>query len=183
MRILSFISAVLLTSASLHAAETPSANAIGDVKSVRSDATGITVSCADGSQLRLTVLASDLIRVRAAFGAELPARDHSWAIAKTDWAPVHWQLTEEAAAIHVVTDELDVVVRRSPLLIEFREAKTHRVINADLRPISRDAKTGAVTAAKRLGVEEHFYGLGEKATRLEKRRGAFTMWSYDTPAY
>jgi alpha-glucosidase len=32
-------------------------------------------------------------------------------------------------------------------------------------------------------IEEHFYGLGEKASRLDKRRGHFTMWNADTPGY
>ena len=34
-----------------------------------------------------------------------------------------------------------------------------------------DPKAGTfVAAAKKLGFDEHFYGLGEKAARLDKRR-------------
>src|SRR5207248_7089567 len=40
-----------------------------------------------------------------------------------------------------------------------------------------------VAAAKRLGFDEHFYGLGEKAARLDKRRGFFVNWNSDTPGY
>ena len=46
-----------------------------------------------------------------------------------------------------------------------------------------DPQTGVIAAAKRLGFDEHFYGLGEKATRLDKRRGEFAMWNSDTYAY
>ena len=35
---------------------------------------------------------------------------------------------------------IEVVVRRSPLLIEFRNAKTHQTINADERPMMYDAR-------------------------------------------
>jgi alpha-glucosidase len=40
-----------------------------------------------------------------------------------------------------------------------------------------------VAAAKRLGFAEHFYGLGEKAARLDKRRSSFVNWNSDTPGY
>jgi len=40
-----------------------------------------------------------------------------------------------------------------------------------------------VAAAKKLGFDEHFYGLGEKAARLDKRRSSFVNWNSDTPGY
>jgi alpha-glucosidase len=40
-----------------------------------------------------------------------------------------------------------------------------------------------VAASKRLGFDEHFYGLGEKAARLDKRRSSFINWNSDTPGY
>ena len=144
---------------------------------------GITLTCTDQSQVRVEVLAADLIRVRASFRKPLPERDHSWAIAKTTWDAAKWTVTEEPDDLLLLTDELEVVVRRSPLLVEFRDARTHRTINADARPIAYDPASGAFAAAKKLGLEEHFYGLGEKAAHLDKRRGRFTMWNSDTPGY
>ena len=76
-----------------------------------------------------------------------------------------------------------MVIRRSPLLVEFRDAKTGLTINADARPMGFDPKGTTVAAAKKLGLEEHFYGLGEKAARLDKRRGQFTMWNSNIPGY
>ncbi|HEY1204726.1 MAG: TIM-barrel domain-containing protein [Bryobacteraceae bacterium] len=144
---------------------------------------GITLTCRDGSEVAIRVLAPDLVRVRAAFGHALPARDHSWAIAKTDWDVPDWNLKEAPDALHLNAGELEVVVHRTPLLIEFRDAATHHAINADQRPMMFDPHSGAVAAAKKLGFDEHFYGLGEKAARLDKRRGQFSMWNSDTPAY
>ena len=47
-----------------------------------------------------------------------------------------------------------------------------------------DPKAGTfVAAAKKLGFDEHFYGLGEKAARLDKRRSSFVNWNSDTPGY
>ena len=156
---------------------------IGPMASYSQARDSVTIACRDQSQVRIYVLAPDLIRVRASFRKPLPARDHSWAIANTDWNAPKWSVREEPGALLLATDELEVAVRRAPLLIEFRDATTHRTINADQLPMMDDPHSGAVAAARKLGLDEHFYGLGEKAARLDKRRGEFTNWNSDTPAY
>jgi alpha-glucosidase len=156
---------------------------IGSVVSHAESRDGMTVTCDDHSQVRFQVLSPDLVRVRASFGKALPERDHSWAIAKTDWDAPKWTLKETAGSLAIVTEELEVVIQRSPLTVEFRDVKTHKSINADERPIMHDPASGKVAAFKKLGFEEHIYGLGEKAARFDKRRTQFTMWNSDTPAY
>src|SRR4030095_13052138 len=109
---------------------------IGPVASFTKSDKSVFLNCKDNSQVQLTILAPDLIRVRASFAKPIPAKDHSWAIAKSVWEPTRWSLTENADAIIIVTDELEVVIRRAPLLVEFRDAKTHSVINADQQPMA-----------------------------------------------
>jgi alpha-glucosidase len=168
---------------------------IGPVTSFVKTEQGITLNCSDNSQVELSVLAPDLIRVRASFTKAIPARDHSWAVAKENWETQRWGLTETAESITIATAEVEVVVHRSPLLIDFRDAHTHETINADQQPMAYDGKATLkgiqfdptagmfVAAAKKLGFDEHFYGLGEKAARLDKRRGFFVNWNSDTPGY
>lgn len=167
---------------------------IGAITSFTKSDKSILFNCKDNSQVQLTIIAPDLVRIRAAFGNPIPTKDHSWAIAKTDWVVPRWSLSETSEAILIVTDELEISVRRSPLLIEFRDAKTHAVINADQQPMAYDAKglfkeilfdqRGTfVAVAKKFGFDEHFYGLGEKAARLDKRRSSFVNWNSDTPGY
>ena len=170
-------------------------DSIGPVASFQKTENSVTFNCRDKSQVQLTILAPDLIRVRAAFAKSIPRKDHSWAIAKDDWTTPRWTLTETTEAVTVSTDELEVVVRRAPLLIEFRDARTHQTINADERPMAYDAKGrlasmlfdpkagNFIAVSKKLGFDEHFYGLGEKAARLDKRRGFFVNWNSDTPGY
>src|SRR5882672_9675206 len=67
---------------------------IGAVKSFVKTDQGITLNCADNSQVQIVVLAPDLIRVRASFAKPIPSRDHSWAIAKENWETPIWRLTE-----------------------------------------------------------------------------------------
>jgi alpha-glucosidase len=156
---------------------------IGSIASHTTSSDAVTVTCDDHSQVRFQVLSPDLVRVRASFGKPLPERDHSWAIAKTAWDTPKWTLKEAAGLLVITTDELEVVIHRSPLTVEFRDAKSHKLINADERPIMYDPASGKVAAFRTLGFEEHIYGLGEKAARLDKRRAQFTMWNSDTPAY
>jgi alpha-glucosidase len=168
---------------------------IGSITNFEKTDKTVTFHCSDNSTVQLTVVAPDLVRIRTVFAKPLPSSDHSWAIAKTDWTTPRWSLNETAEAITAITDEVEVVVRRSPLLIEFRDARTHELINADEQPMAYDSKgrlagvmfdptSGMfVAASKKLGFDEHFYGLGEKAARLDKRRNSFVNWNSDTPGY
>ncbi|MDQ5845258.1 MAG: glycoside hydrolase family 31 protein [Acidobacteriota bacterium] len=185
----------LLTAPAVIAQDITALEKIGPVVSFVKTERGVTFTCSDTSQVRLTVLAPDLIRVRTSFAKALPARDHSWAIDRQSWDPVRWNVVESPGSIVISTDEVEVVINRAPLLIEFRDAKTHSVINADQQPMAYDAKgllkgmmfdpkAGMfVAASKKLGFDEHFYGLGEKAARLDKRRSSFVNWNSDTPGY
>ncbi|MBX3737339.1 MAG: glycoside hydrolase family 31 protein [Candidatus Didemnitutus sp.] len=176
-------SSLLLSHTVILAADSTALQPIAAVASTTRTAQGVTLTAADGSTVAVSVLAPDLVRVRTLFAGQKPALDHSWAVAKTDWPAVPFQFSEDSASVTLATAELKVVIQRDPLLIEFRDAATGRVLNADARPMARDPKTGAVGTAKKLGYEEHFYGLGEKAARLDRRRGKFVMWTSDTPGY
>jgi alpha-glucosidase len=168
---------------------------IGRLVSFTRSERAVVFNCDDNSQVQVTLLAPDLVRIRASFAKPLPAKDHSWAIAKTDWPAPRWSVSETKDSVVITTDELEVAVYRSPLLIEFRDAKTHSVINADQQPMAYDAKgllkemmfdpqAGTfIAVAKKFGFDEHFYGLGEKAARLDKRRSSFVNWNSDTPGY
>ena len=167
---------------------------IGPIVSFIRTQNGVTLTCRDNSQVQLTVLAADLVRVRTSFGKAIPSRDHSWAIEKRDWPTTRWGVSADDS-VSLKTDELEVVVHRDPLLVEFRDVRTGRVINADEQPMAHDAKgllkgmmfdpdAGRfVAVSKKLGFDEHYYGLGEKAARLDKRRSSFVNWNSDTPGY
>lgn len=195
MKRLLVLTAICATCSPAFAQDVTTLEKIGPVVSLVKSDKIVTLNCQDNSQVQLTMLAPDLIRVRASFTKPIPATDHSWAIAKQDWTTPRWNMSEASDLITITTDELEVVIRRSPLLIEFRDARTHRVLNSDERPMSYDAngllnsimfdpKAGMfVAASKKLGFDEHFYGLGEKASRLDKRRSSFINWNSDTPGY
>jgi alpha-glucosidase len=167
----------------LHATEIEKMAAIGPISSYTRSADAVTIECADNSEVRITILAPDLIRVRAAFRKPIPAQDHSWAIARTQWESTAWKVSEDPDQILIITSKVEIAIHRSPLLIEFRDAITHQPINSDELPMMFDPHGEGVAAAKKLGVDEYFYGLGEKAAPLNKRRQKFTMWNTDNAFY
>src|SRR5258708_39241236 len=131
MKILSAILFLTALGTPVLAQELSGLEKIGSVTSFTKTEKSVTLNCQDNSQVQLTILAPDLIRVRASFTKAIPARDHSWAIAKEDWPAPRWSVKETAETIIVSTDEVEVVVHRSPLLIDFRDARTNETINAD----------------------------------------------------
>jgi alpha-glucosidase len=190
MRRVALLLLLLFFAASYGALRTPAYSldlsgmgSIGDVRKVAKTNSGILIDCLDESQVSLQVLAPDLVRVRTGFKRPIPAKDQSWAIARTIWDAVPINVSESPEAVSIETSELRVVVNRTPLRIQFFDVKTGRLINSDSQPMMYNPANQAVAAVKSLGFEEHFYGLGEKAARLDKRREAFQMWSSDTPGY
>jgi alpha-glucosidase len=156
---------------------------IGNAQTVTKMPDGVLIECDDHSQVRLRALAPDLVRVRTAFQKPLSQKDHSWAIARTEWEAVPTRVLETKDSVSLETSQLRIVVNRHPLLIKFYDAHSGQLINTDGQSMQYDPANGAIAATKTLGTDEHFYGLGEKAAHLDKLRTAFQMWSSDTPGY
>jgi hypothetical protein len=72
---------------------------IGPVTSFTKSEKTVLLNCQDQSQVQITILAPNLVRVRASFGKTVPLKDHSWAIAKTEWTTPRWGMAETAGAV------------------------------------------------------------------------------------
>lgn len=149
------------------------------------------ITCQDGTHVKIQFLTPDLVRVRMAYQSQLDD-GHSWAIAKTDWSPAAVSSEESSENVTYRSSNLRVVVHKNPLLIEIQD-KNGLTLNKDSRPLLGDpnhtqkvfdASAGFMTVVtKELGLDEHFYALGEKAHKLDRRRGHFRMFNSDTPKY
>src|SRR5678816_4059928 len=107
---------MILAAPAVFAQDITTLEKIGPLASVTKTKNHVTITCRDNSQVQLTILAPDLIRVRASFTKPIPPKDHSWAIARNDWSTPRWTITESQTAITITTDELEVTIQRSPLL-------------------------------------------------------------------
>jgi alpha-glucosidase len=139
------------------------------------------VECIAGSQtVRVSILADDLVRVRAiasrAFGP-----DRSVAVIKTDWNPSAVRVIDSKDSIVLIGREVTVTVRKRPVRII--------VAASDGTVLSEDAPRGMawdgaeVRVWKNRSEDEYYFGLGEKTGRLNRTGKSFTLWNSDIPAY
>jgi alpha-glucosidase len=162
---------------------------IGAVKSVeRSDSPESTLhehevhfECG-GPQLKISVLAPNLIRVRLAPTGEFMPR-RSWAVTVDDseWPVVPFEIHETPEAVEIETEQVRVQVQKDPC----------RVMCFDKvgRPFAHDAnpgigwRMGATAGWKQIEADEHFYGFGERSGLLDKLAEVKTNWTYDAYDY
>ena len=138
------------------------------------------------SIVSVTAESADIIRVRFSPTRDF-GRDHSYAVLPLPAAGDTPVISLERDRSILATRSLRVTIRHAPFRLAFADA-AGEVLDED-DPAQGMASSGTMTRAfKRLRVDEHVYGLGEKTGQLDKRgrqQGgyAYTMWNSDTYAY
>lgn len=135
----------------------------------------------ENALVRIDVLAADLMRVRVSPSGRFPDL-FSWAVCRPDEA---WPLTpvsvqETAETLSIFTPKLRCEVDKTSLRIAFLDLDG-AIIQAD--ESGPAWQTSKVMDRKRLADDEHVYGLGQKATSLDKRGLALEMWNTDPQFY
>lgn len=159
----------------------PPWSTLGPVQGVEHDERDINIDCG-GSRLRISVLASSLIRVRLAPTGEFKPR-RSWAVNRDDgeWSIVPFEFQETATGIEIKTEALRVCVHRDPCRVECFDTSD--------QPFAQDTglnmgwRTGSVAAWKRIEADEHFYGMGEPTGSLDRLAKCKTNWTFDALDY
>src|ERR1700676_691437 len=128
--------------------------------------------------VRVTALADDILRVRAAAAGDLP-EDASWAVPEeTRGRSVPVRVKQNADGVEFQTARLAVRVERSPLRLIVSDLAGH-VISTDAPTRAVEAVSSGFTLRKVLPQTEHFFGLGDKTGPLDRRGQAFTLWNSD----
>jgi alpha-glucosidase len=133
------------------------------------------------STVIVTVLAPDLVRVRM-FPGTKPPSDDSYAVVKTDWPSVPIEFTGDRETRIIRTPELEVRAHLSPFRLAFYDRKGNLISkDADSRGMSWEGPH--VRCWKWMPEDEHYYGLGEKSTPLDKRGRSYVMWNQDPAGF
>ena len=129
--------------------------------------------------IRLTTYSPTVIRVRL---SERPLETTpSYAvISSPTLASFKWE--QDGETIHLHTDSLDIVVRKTPFSLSFF-TKDGRVINEDEKGLGTSWQGQQVTTYKKLQEGERFIGLGEKTGNLDRAGNAYTNWNSDVYGY
>ena len=151
------------------------ASAAADDVVARSDGADIH---SDRWLMRVTVLADDILRVRAVMATDLP-EDASWAVPEAmRGRSVNVSVKSDTDVASFQTKSLSVRIERSPLRLIVSDLAGH-VISADAPTGAVDAVGSAFTLRKVLPQTEHFFGLGDKTGPLDRRGQDFTLWNTD----
>ena len=136
---------------------------------------GIEVQAGD-VRLKVVALRDDVLRVTYARGSAFP-EDASWAVLSTS--------RQSSVPVSINTDTDHFGFRTHALIVEV-EKKTLRltvldpagnVLEEDARPIRFDGD--AFRIYKKMPLDEHYFGLGDKTGPLDRRDEAFTLWNTD----
>ncbi|HTD75362.1 MAG TPA: TIM-barrel domain-containing protein [Steroidobacteraceae bacterium] len=128
--------------------------------------------------LRVTALADDILRVRAAAGGAL-SEDASWAVVDDmRQRSVHVNVKQNADSAEFKTAVMAVRIERSPLRIIVSDLKG-QVITADKPTVALEQNGNGFVLHKDLSQKEHIFGLGDKTGPLDRRGQAFTLWNTD----
>lgn len=140
----------------------------------------IVLTC-ENAVVRISVLAPDLIRVRASPTGRF-SEPFSYAVAKQDreWPMVECTLSETETALVIRTLRLHCHIAKAHLQIRFLDPDGS-TIHADGAGIGW--QSDRVLRWSHLPVTEHCYGLGQKTLPLDKRGLATEMWNRDPASY
>ncbi len=133
--------------------------------------------------LRVTALRDDILRVRIAPGGTFP-EDSSWAVLSgprgksVDVQPIDSQSAKGAAFVGFRTAALDVRVERNPLRLVVRDLAGN-VISSDAVGRPTEFRLGGFSVHKAMPLDEHYFGLGDKAGTFDRRNQAYTLWNTD----
>ncbi len=128
-----------------------------------------------GAVMEVTALRPDVVRVRVGRDGQMP-EDASWAVLPEARAAKAAVTRRSDDAAGFATTELNVAIHRRTGVLRITD-KEGRLVEEDLRPLEFHGTEFRLT--KRMGKEEHFFGLGDKPGPLDRRNQAFTLWNSD----
>lgn len=124
----------------------------------------------------ITAVRDNILRVRITPDAVMP-EDASWAVLP---GPLHSEVkvTQVTAAEYVGfrTAALEVRIARADLRMTVLDLNGN-VIQRDALPVRFDGTSFRVS--KKMPLDEHYFGLGDKTGPLDRRDEAFTLWNTD----
>lgn len=155
------------------AAAAIAATTIGNISGWSRSGQEVTFNISDGSELRLSVLADDLVRFR--FTPNGTFTDNvSTAVVKRMWPVVAFTAQDNGTAVVITTAELVVEVRKSPCYVQVKDIAGSLILSDDpSRRISWDSTYTRVYKSTSSG--ESYLGMGWRTQPLRRNGTVFTM--------
>ena len=148
---------------------------LGNVQHVDKLPDGIELT-AGAAKVRITAFRDGIVRVRVAPNGNFPA-DFSWAVIQSPEIP-RVMIEDAANEVRMTAGDVHVTVNKAPLLINFVDASGAAILeDQPALPMAWDGEN--IHVWKRMPADENYFGLGDKAGRMNRRNRSFTMWNTD----
>jgi alpha-glucosidase len=146
------------------------AELVADAQQITAQADGA-IATVGGTTLRVNALRDDILRVRMWKGDAMP-EDASWAVLPAS----------RTSSISVTAEPHGFSTRALRVSINEQLELTVSdlsgdVLQKDTSPVRWDGNSFIVS--KQRGIDDHFFGLGDKPGPLDRTGEAFTMWNTD----
>jgi alpha-glucosidase len=152
-------------------------SSLGTLCSVTPDGCDLTLAFDHGA-LTLTALAPDAIRLRYR-RHDTPSPPFPYAPSRDDGAS--FTVVETPDSVDVHTEQMICSVARADGRVTFM-GNDRRVIAEQVAPVSW-TNSGRATCRLALPPDAHLYGLGQRATALDRRGSSFDNWNTDPRSY
>lgn len=149
----------------------------GNIKTYRTQDYGIQIKT-ETMSYDVIFYQSDIIRIHR----HGDAKDENPYSVIQEPQSVNFSLEENDDALILLSDKVDLVISKSPILFTFL-TKDGKIINEDDKGLGTQAQGEQITVYKKLQENERFVGLGEKTGPLDRRGHGYQNWNTDHFAY
>lgn len=137
----------------------------------------------DGGVFQLKLCSPSVVRVWYSPDGKLERQNASFAVINEDLEPVgEVNVDEQPACYEIYTAKLRIRVNKSPLKLQIFD-KYQKLLFSDYGDDAHRTAGNWKGEYKMLRRDEHFFGLGEKAGKMDRRGEAYKMWNSDRPCY
>ena len=155
----------------------------GNCVSYTQDGRCVNFTLNDGSAIQLRLCSPSVIRIWNSPDGKFERGNASFAVVNEDLQDIgDLIVNEQNACYEIFTEKLRIRVNKAPFSLQIFD-KYQKLLFSD------HTDKGHVSVGKRkveyktLRRDEHFFGLGEKTGKLDRRGETYKMWNSDKPCY
>ena len=143
----------------------------------------VTFHLADSAALQLQLCSSSVVKIWFSPDGQLQRRNASFAVINEELEEVGTiHVDEQAACYEIFTPKLSIRVNKSPMSLQIFD-KYQKLLFSDYADKGHVSEGTKKVEYKVLRRDEHFFGLGEKAGKMDRRGESYKMWNSDKPCY
>ncbi len=158
-------------------------NRTGDCTSYTSDDRSVTFYLNDSSAIQLRLCSQSTVRIWFSPDGSFQRNNPSFAVVNEDLEDVGTvHVDEQNACYEIFTPKLRIRVNKSPFNLQIFD-KYQKLLFSDYADKGHISNGQRKLEYKTLRRDEHFFGLGEKTGKLDRRGEAYKMWNSDKPCY